>query len=357
MLLSDFLRARARADRDARRLRAGRLRRLHGATGRRARPLVPRLRRPGRGREHRDGRGARDRRRAAPGPAGLPRAARPPVRLLHARVSCSPTVDLLERNPIPSEAEIRDHLAGNVCRCTGYVGIVAAVQDAARKLGGGGTDGATETAKPYVGQAHSAASRTRGYLRGLGKYVDDVQLPGTLHAAFVRSPFAHATVDPHRRVAPPGRSTASRSCSPRRTSSDIPAIATGLPRDEVVREQPAGAARPRRFASSARPSRASSRRRATSRRTRFSSIEVDYEPLARRHGRRAARSRRTRRCCTTAPSRTASRTSSTSTETSRRRSPRPTTSSRSDSTTAASMPLPLEGRAASSPTGTPARRR
>jgi carbon-monoxide dehydrogenase small subunit len=40
-------------------------------------------------------------------------------------------VDLLERNPSPSEAEIREHLAGNVCRCTGYVGIVAAVQRAA----------------------------------------------------------------------------------------------------------------------------------------------------------------------------------------------------------------------------------
>jgi aerobic-type carbon monoxide dehydrogenase small subunit (CoxS/CutS family) len=47
------------------------------------------------------------------------------------------TVALLERNPDPSEAEIREHLAGNVCRCTGYVGIVASVQEAARKLGGG----------------------------------------------------------------------------------------------------------------------------------------------------------------------------------------------------------------------------
>jgi carbon-monoxide dehydrogenase small subunit len=46
------------------------------------------------------------------------------------------TVDLLERNPSPGEAEIREELAGNVCRCTGYVGIVAAVQAAARKLGG-----------------------------------------------------------------------------------------------------------------------------------------------------------------------------------------------------------------------------
>jgi carbon-monoxide dehydrogenase small subunit len=47
------------------------------------------------------------------------------------------TRDLLERNPDPSESEIRDELSGNVCRCTGYVGIVAAVQEAARKLGGG----------------------------------------------------------------------------------------------------------------------------------------------------------------------------------------------------------------------------
>jgi carbon-monoxide dehydrogenase small subunit len=44
------------------------------------------------------------------------------------------TVDLLERTPDPSEAEIRDYLAGNVCRCTGYVGVVAAVRAAA---GGG----------------------------------------------------------------------------------------------------------------------------------------------------------------------------------------------------------------------------
>lgn len=41
-------------------------------------------------------------------------------------------LDLLERNPEPSEAEIREALAGNLCRCTGYQPIIAAVQDAAR---------------------------------------------------------------------------------------------------------------------------------------------------------------------------------------------------------------------------------
>ena len=42
-------------------------------------------------------------------------------------------VDLLQKNKNPSEQEIRDWLEGNICRCTGYQGIVAAVKDAATK--------------------------------------------------------------------------------------------------------------------------------------------------------------------------------------------------------------------------------
>ena len=40
-------------------------------------------------------------------------------------------VDLLQRNPHPSETEIRHGLEGNLCRCTGYQNIVAAVKAAA----------------------------------------------------------------------------------------------------------------------------------------------------------------------------------------------------------------------------------
>ncbi len=40
---------------------------------------------------------------------------------------------LLERNPNPSEEEIRQGLTGNYCRCTGYHNIVKAIQYAARK--------------------------------------------------------------------------------------------------------------------------------------------------------------------------------------------------------------------------------
>jgi carbon-monoxide dehydrogenase small subunit len=42
-------------------------------------------------------------------------------------------VQLLERNPNPSEAEIRHALEGNLCRCTGYHNIVKAIQYAAKK--------------------------------------------------------------------------------------------------------------------------------------------------------------------------------------------------------------------------------
>ena len=41
---------------------------------------------------------------------------------------------LLAANPDPSEAEIREYLSGNICRCTGYVGIVNAVKSAAQEL-------------------------------------------------------------------------------------------------------------------------------------------------------------------------------------------------------------------------------
>ncbi len=44
------------------------------------------------------------------------------------------TKALLEETPSPSEAEIREYLNGNLCRCTGYVNIVKAVQAAAEQM-------------------------------------------------------------------------------------------------------------------------------------------------------------------------------------------------------------------------------
>lgn len=47
-------------------------------------------------------------------------------------------VDLLAKNPDPSEIEIRTALKGNVCRCTGYQNIVTAVQQTAQQAAGNG---------------------------------------------------------------------------------------------------------------------------------------------------------------------------------------------------------------------------
>jgi carbon-monoxide dehydrogenase small subunit len=43
-------------------------------------------------------------------------------------------VDLLKRNPNPDETTVREAMSGNLCRCTGYEGIVVAVLDAAATI-------------------------------------------------------------------------------------------------------------------------------------------------------------------------------------------------------------------------------
>jgi carbon-monoxide dehydrogenase small subunit len=59
-------------------------------------------------------------------------------------------VGLLKRNPHPSDDEIREQLEGNLCRCTGYQNIVAAVRTAADKMSTG------------VGAAQSVAAGASG---------------------------------------------------------------------------------------------------------------------------------------------------------------------------------------------------
>ncbi len=47
------------------------------------------------------------------------------------------SVSILEKNPKPTEQEIRFGLEGNICRCTGYAKIVKAVQGASKKMAAG----------------------------------------------------------------------------------------------------------------------------------------------------------------------------------------------------------------------------
>ena len=45
-------------------------------------------------------------------------------------------IELVEKNPNPSEQDVREGLEGNICRCTGYHNIVKSVQAGAQKMGG-----------------------------------------------------------------------------------------------------------------------------------------------------------------------------------------------------------------------------
>ena len=80
--------------------------------------------------------------------------------------------DLLAKNPSPSEEQVREALAGNLCRCTGYHNIVKAVLDAAdgmrapereRTTGGGdrlmGTPGVEADERTDLAATASSAAR------------------------------------------------------------------------------------------------------------------------------------------------------------------------------------------------------
>jgi carbon-monoxide dehydrogenase small subunit len=58
--------------------------------------------------------------------------------------------DLLERNPDPSEHDVREALAGNLCRCTGYHNIVKSVLAAAKRAPRGDVEPPPPPGDPYV---------------------------------------------------------------------------------------------------------------------------------------------------------------------------------------------------------------
>ena len=68
---------------------------------------------------------------------------------------------LLDQNPKPSEAEIRQGISGNLCRCTGYVNIVKAIQQASGQLETSETAPAV-AAETTEGQAVSAQPAAAG---------------------------------------------------------------------------------------------------------------------------------------------------------------------------------------------------
>jgi carbon-monoxide dehydrogenase small subunit len=57
---------------------------------------------------------------------------------------------LLAENPSPSEDEVRWAISGNICRCTGYMNIVKAIQAAGRNLAANAEAADAETADESV---------------------------------------------------------------------------------------------------------------------------------------------------------------------------------------------------------------
>jgi xanthine dehydrogenase molybdenum-binding subunit len=122
---------------------------------------------------------------------------------------CSPGIvmkaeSLLQRNPDPSREEVARGLAGNLCRCTGYVKIVDAVQLAAKAKRGEGL--------PQVDMSGKVGSRTARYMGrelalGDKPYVNDMSEPGMLEGAVRFSDHPRAKVrriDTTRAEAHPG---------------------------------------------------------------------------------------------------------------------------------------------------------
>ena len=113
------------------------------------------------------------------------------------------SIDLLNDNPKPVEEEIRVGLEGNLCRCTGYHNIVRAVQTRLRPAGqrhatsrGARHDrhrGPPAAARMEIGSDRRRKEDQR-LITGRTRWTDNIQLPGMLHLAMVRSPFAHATI-------------------------------------------------------------------------------------------------------------------------------------------------------------------
>jgi aldehyde oxidoreductase len=103
---------------------------------------------------------------------------------------------LFERNPRPSRSEIVRWLGSNLCRCTGYQGIVDAIgwvangQQGSPRRWPSGPEGAT---RPPEGTGHR---RTDALDKATGRaiYAADLAVDGMLHARALRSPHAHAEI-------------------------------------------------------------------------------------------------------------------------------------------------------------------
>ncbi|WP_027179361.1 molybdopterin-dependent oxidoreductase [Maridesulfovibrio bastinii] len=105
------------------------------------------------------------------------------------------TKALLDKNLNPTKEEIKKALRRNICRCTGYVKIIEAVQLAAKFLRGEATPEEYTPAAdaPAMGTSHPRRSSIHKAC-GTAYFTADVQIPGALELAVLRSTVPHAEI-------------------------------------------------------------------------------------------------------------------------------------------------------------------
>ncbi len=103
--------------------------------------------------------------------------------------------ELLAGNPNPTRDEVKRALRRNLCRCTGYVKIIDAVQLAGRFLRGEVTpaDLVPPADAPAIGTSFPRPS-AMAKATGTARFGADIRMPGALEIAAVRSPHAHAWI-------------------------------------------------------------------------------------------------------------------------------------------------------------------
>lgn len=99
-------------------------------------------------------------------------------------------IALLNKKPEATEEEIRKGIRANICRCTGYVKIVEAIQLAGKMLREN-TPVPQEPENAKLGDDFKRIDAVEKTL-GTGQYVDDVVVPGMVHASAIRSAYPRA---------------------------------------------------------------------------------------------------------------------------------------------------------------------